>query len=164
MLLLLLRHADAGVSDPVRWPDDGDRPLTDLGRETQRRVSEAMRRAGFTLAGLFTSPLLRARQTAEIVADVLGYDATATVCEALGESPDLERVAKCVGKIREGSTVGLTGHSPWMDETASLLLTGSRGGMSIDFPKSGVMVIHADAIAPSMGQLIAFLTPELAAS
>jgi hypothetical protein len=49
-----------------------------------------------------------------------------------------------------------------MDETASLLLTGSRAGVSIDFPKSGAMVIRAEAIAPSMGQLIAFLTPELA--
>ena len=39
MLLLLIRHAHAGDRDAERWPDDRDRPLTDKGRKTQRKVS-----------------------------------------------------------------------------------------------------------------------------
>jgi phosphohistidine phosphatase SixA len=152
------------VPDPARWPVDAERPLTDAGRDTQRRVSESLRRAGFGLDVLFTSPLLRARQTAEIVGDVFGLKETARVCDALAQPPDLDLVAKCVGDVGDDSAIGLTGHSPWMDETASLLLTGTRDGMSVDFRKSGAMVIGAEAIAPGSGQLIAFLTPELAAT
>jgi phosphohistidine phosphatase SixA len=135
-----------------------------MGREAQRRVSETLRDAGYGLDALFTSPLLRARQTAEIVGEVFGLKTPATVCDALAESPNLALLAKCVGTVGGAGTVGLTGHSPWMDETASLLLTGARGGMTIDFPKSGSMVIRAEAIAPGMGQLVAFLTPELASA
>jgi phosphohistidine phosphatase len=161
VLLLLLRHADAGVPDPARWPDDSDRPLTDHGREVQERVSEMLRRSGFSLDALFTSPLLRARQTAEIVADVFGLT-TINVCEALSHPPDIVKLTACVGGGRGDQTVGLTGHSPWMDETAALLLAGSPSAISIDFPKSGAMAIRAHGVVPGAGQLIAFLTPDIA--
>jgi phosphohistidine phosphatase len=158
MLLLLLRHADAGVSDPAKWPDDGERPLTDVGRETQRRVSEALHRSGIKLDALYSSPLLRARQTASIVGEVFGTK-TIDVCDALALKPDLAKIRACIGGGRDVQTVGLTGHSPWMDETASLLLGGAADAISIDFQKSGAMVIRADAIAAGAGQLIAFITP-----
>jgi phosphohistidine phosphatase len=164
MLFLLLRHADAGVSDPAKWPGDVERPLTDVGRETQRRVSETLLRAGLTLDALCTSPLLRARQTAEIVAGVFGLRAPVTVCEALAQPPDLRLLANCIGKVSVEQTIGLTGHSPLLDETASLLLTGSPAAMKVDFPKSGAMVIRAGAMEPGAGQLIAFLSPPLAAT
>ena len=44
MLLLLNRHAHAGVRDPAQWPDDRERPLSDKGRKVQRDVSRALRR------------------------------------------------------------------------------------------------------------------------
>jgi phosphohistidine phosphatase len=160
MLLLLLRHADAGVPDPTKWPGDVERPLTAVGRDTQRRVADVLRRSGISLDALFTSPLLRARQTAEITADVLGFAGKATICDALAETPGLSRIAQCLAAVRGDVTVGLTGHSPWMDETASLLLAGSASGMSIDFPKSGAMVIRTDSLSPGAGQLIAFITPD----
>lgn len=163
MLLLLLRHADAGVSDHAKWPDDGARPLTDVGREAQRRVSERLRASGLSIDALFTSPLLRARQTAEIVAQILGYSAQATVCQALApQPPDLELVARCVGDAGNKGTVGLTGHS--MPELAALLLGGSTEGLSIDFVKSGAMVIRTESVTAGAGQLVAFITPEFAAS
>ena len=72
MLLLLARHADAGVSDHSRWPDDGDRPLTDLGRTTQHVMAQRLVDASLSPDAIVTSPLLRARQTAEIIANVCG--------------------------------------------------------------------------------------------
>jgi phosphohistidine phosphatase len=127
-------------------------------------VSERLRSSGLSIDALLTSPLLRARQTAEIVRGIFGIKAPATVCEALAEPPDLGKIAGCVEDIRDDAAVGLTGHSPWMDETASLLLAGAAGAVSIDFPKSGAMVIRADAIAAGAGKLIAFITPELTAT
>jgi phosphohistidine phosphatase SixA len=60
MQLLLLRHADAGVPDPAKWPGDSERPLTDAGRAAQRGVAERLRASGLSLDTLYTSPLLRA--------------------------------------------------------------------------------------------------------
>jgi phosphohistidine phosphatase len=167
VLLLLARHADAGVPDPLRWPGDADRPLTDLGRETQRRVSERLRDAGWSPTVVVSSPLLRARQTAEIIADVCGVNAPIMMAEALADrsvpsehqQPDVNRLADEIGARSPADVVALVGHTPSLDELASLLLTGSPDTLSIDFSKSAIMVVRAEAIAPAAGELVAFLQP-----
>jgi phosphohistidine phosphatase len=66
--VLLVRHAIAEEQDFSRWPDDGDRPLT---REGIRRFEPVARRLGVLVPEvdrLLTSPLRRARQTADILA------------------------------------------------------------------------------------------------
>ena len=65
--LLIVRHAIAHERNVQRWPDDADRPLTQIGRKKFERAS---RRIGTFLDKpeiLFTSPLKRARQTARIL-------------------------------------------------------------------------------------------------
>ena len=126
-------------------------------------MSETLRRSGFTLDALFTSPLLRARQTAEIVAHVFGLKSQPVICDALAKPPELGAIARCIGDTAD-RTIGLTGHSPWLDEFASLLLTGAPDTMRTKFAKSAVMVIHSDAVAPGAGELLLFLPPEIADS
>jgi phosphohistidine phosphatase SixA len=46
VLLILMRHAEAGEADPVRWPDDRPRPLTEAGPREHGLVAEALRRMG----------------------------------------------------------------------------------------------------------------------
>ena len=71
--LYLLRHAHAG--DPERWSgDDAERPLTDKGRRQAERVGRMLSGADDAPDLVVTSPLARARQTAEIVAGELGVD------------------------------------------------------------------------------------------
>jgi phosphohistidine phosphatase len=170
VLLLLARHADAGVPDPARWPSDADRPLTDLGRATQRRISERIRDAGWSPSAIISSPVLRARQTAEIIAQVCGITAGVVTDEAIVDrsrpgqdratwQPDLVRVAKAIAAFADAPTIALTGHSPWMEECASLLLAGSAGLLRTEFSKSAIMVVRAEAIAPASGELVAFLQP-----
>lgn len=71
MEIYLLRHADAvsavGVSDE-------ERPLSDEGRRTIEKAAGGMQRLGLKFDLILTSPLLRARQTAEIVAKTLGSE------------------------------------------------------------------------------------------
>jgi phosphohistidine phosphatase len=159
VLLLLARHADAGVPDPARWPGDADRPLTDLGRETQRRMSERLRDAGWSPTVVVSSPLLRARQTAEIIASVCSVSRPLVVTDALAQTPDIGAVAEAVAPVAGEPSIALTGHSPWMDELASLLLTGEREALRTQFSKSAIMVVRAEAIAPASGELVAFLQP-----
>src|SRR3954463_5544591 len=121
MLLLLIRHADAGSRDPERWPDDRDRPLSPKGQKTQRKVSRALAKLDLVPTKVLTSPWLRAAQTAEIVVQELGLGAPAVPCAPLATEPDLVRLADDIGEPGPDALVALVGHSPWMEELAALL-------------------------------------------
>jgi phosphohistidine phosphatase len=160
VLLLLIRHAQAAVQDPERYPDDALRPLVPKGRKIQRRVSRTLRKRGPVPSRIFSSPWKRAWQTAGIVADGTGVGRKRRIpCEALAAPPDLAELAIGVGAVRDDETISLVGHEPWMSGLAALLLAGSTSGLRVDFPKSGVMGIEAEGWEPGGGTLEFFLTP-----
>jgi phosphohistidine phosphatase len=161
MLLLLIRHAHAGDRDPGQWPDDRDRPLTDKGRKTQRDVSRFLRKRDLVPALVLTSPWARAAETAEIVARELALPNPPVPSLALAAPPDLARLAADIGERGADDVVALVGHSPWMEELAGMLLTGSGSGVRIDYPKSGVMEIEIDSVTAGAGTLRFFLRPKM---
>src|SRR3954470_59319 len=75
MILLLVRHADAGDRDPAQWPDDRLRPMTDKGRKVQTKVAKALRTMNRVPEVIVTSPWARAAQTAEVMQGELGIAA-----------------------------------------------------------------------------------------
>src|SRR5262249_12910990 len=154
--------ANAGDHDPNQWPDDRDRPLTDKGRKTHRRVSRLLGKLDLVPGLVLTSPWVRAAQTAAIVSETLALTEPPVPCDALATEPDLARVAACVPDSASDSTVAMVGHSPWMEELASMLLGGSASAVGIDFPKSGVMGIELDQLAQGAGQLQLFIRPKMA--
>jgi phosphohistidine phosphatase len=161
MHLLLIRHAHAGDRDPEQWPDDRDRPLTDKGRKTHRKVSRALGKLDLIPAKVLTSPWLRAAQTADIMVQELGLRAPAVEVAALATEPDLVRLADDIGDPGPDAVVALVGHSPWIEELASLLLTDATGGLRLDYPKSGVMEIELERVAQGTGELRSFLRPRM---
>lgn len=161
MLLLLVRHADAGDRDPERWPDDRDRPLTDKGRKVQRRVSRALGERKLVPTVVLTSPWARAAQTAEALVSELGLGRAPIPTENLAAAPDLVRLADDIGEPGTDAIVALVGHSPWIEELAALLLTASTAGLRVDYPKSGVMGIDLERPAPGSGALRFFLRPKM---
>jgi phosphohistidine phosphatase len=161
MLLFLIRHAHAGERDPDRWPDDRDRPLTDKGRKIQRKMSRALGKLDLVPTMVLASPWVRAAETADILVRELGLASPAIPCEPLAASPDFSRLADDIGEPGSGAIVALVGHSPWMEELASLLLADSPAGLRIDFPKSGVMGIDLAQPAPGAGELRFFLRPKM---
>jgi phosphohistidine phosphatase len=161
MLLLLNRHANAGQRDPAQWPDDRDRPLTDKGRKVQGEVSRFLRKRDLVPTVVLTSPWIRARQTAEILVEVARVGQPPVPCEPLADDPDLVRFQDYVGDQPSDAIIAMVGHSPWMEELAALLLTGSPRGISIDFPKSGVMGMELQQLEPGAGELRLFIRPKL---
>jgi phosphohistidine phosphatase len=161
MLLLLIRHANAGDRDPERWPDDRDRPLTDKGRKTQRDVSRFLLKRDFVPTLVLTSPWSRAAETAEILVRELQVSKPLVPCDALADNPDLARLAEDIGEPGPDAIVALVGHSPWIEELASLLLTGRPEGVRIDYPKSGVMGIDVEKPVAGTGELRFFLRPKM---
>jgi phosphohistidine phosphatase len=161
MLLLLIRHANAGERDPAQWPDDTQRPLTEKGRKVQRDVGRFLRKRDLQPTLLLTSPWLRAMQTAEVTVEAARLAQPPMPCDALAEDPDLIRLTDYVGSQPPEAIVGMVGHSPWMEELAAVLLSGSAGGLRIDFPKSGVMGIDLEGLTPGQGELRFFLRPKM---
>ena len=73
MRLFVLRHADAG--DPEAWVGpDAARPLSDKGRRQSEHLGRFLADNGFVTDLLLSSPKVRARETAELVAERIGTD------------------------------------------------------------------------------------------
>jgi len=127
MLLFLVRHAHAEKGDP-----DDLRPLSERGREEARAVARQLADHDTPPALVLTSPLLRARQTAEPIAQAA--DAELRVDERLapGLTPDLLLTTL----DDEPGPVAVVGHQPDFSEIA-FELTGSDPG----FPTGGVAEI-----------------------
>src|SRR5215469_4808978 len=87
--LCLMRHGIAVMRTGIAGLDDAKRPLTPDGRARMKAIARGLRAAGFVPSWIVTSPLVRAQQTAEIVAKVMG-EAPLELCDALapGGSPD----------------------------------------------------------------------------
>ena len=82
MQLLLVRHAEAASGTP-----DELRPLTPTGREQARSLGERLRAEGVEPSAILTSPLLRARETGELLARELGADTAVDERSAPGATP-----------------------------------------------------------------------------
>ena len=118
MKIFLIRHSEAVEEGPRLG--DGDRYLTPDGRRLSRAVGSKLKAEGIAFDALLTSPLVRAVQTAELVAgacDFVGEIETAPWV-APGVHP---RVAAEDLAHRRGS-VGVVGHEPSLSALAALLV------------------------------------------
>ena len=158
MRLLLLRHADAGDQDPARWPDDTLRPLAPRGRRCQRRAARWVHRRGLVATRLLSSPWVRAWESALIVAEQ-GAGPAPVAAPALAAPPDLAALERALGPQDRAAVLHLVGHQPWLGELAAMLLTGTPDGLAIDFPKSGVLGLELDRVAPGRARLEWFWRP-----
>ena len=161
MLLLLIRHADAGDRDSNLWPDDTERPITKRGRRQTTRMAKRLRRRGYVPTLLLTSPWTRAWQTAELIAQEFEDEAlNATRCEALATMPRLEPIADSIGVPGDQAIVALVGHEPWIGELGSRLLTSGPSRLQFDFPKSGVLAVDLKRVEGGSGSLVFFWRPK----
>ncbi|MBA2564889.1 MAG: histidine phosphatase family protein [Gemmatimonadetes bacterium] len=158
MQLILMRHALAEERSE-RWPDDSLRPLTSEGERKHRLVSAALRRMDVTFDTLISSPLTRARQTADITAEVYGRKDAVIESDALGRGYSVEALAEFLGGFDDDSTLLCVGHEPDLSGFSAHLLHRS-GDVSIEFKKSGVMGLAiSGAVRPGAAMLLYFFKP-----
>lgn len=143
MRLLLLRHGLAVEPGTPGYEDDDTRPLTAEGRRKTELVARALGRLELAPEVILTSPLPRARQTAEIIATELGRTRQLHNCQALAPGGKPVSLLALVKKshARAGTTM-LVGHQPDLGELASLLLTGNALGAALEFKKAGLAVLE----------------------
>ncbi|HYS10806.1 MAG TPA: phosphohistidine phosphatase SixA [Myxococcales bacterium] len=143
MEIYLVRHGIA--EDGGEGTRDGSRALTDKGRRRFRKAARAFGRLGRKLDLILTSPLVRAVQTAEILAGETRYG-TVAVLEELDPKFDAEAVREAVAKRAEkNKTVALVGHEPQL----SLVLAGLSGvpQADLDFKKGAIVRIDVESVA-----------------
>jgi phosphohistidine phosphatase len=159
MKVYLLRHGKAG--NRLEWQgDDDDRPLTAEGEEALRREAEALRALGLAPDVIVTSPLARARRTAEIVADGLGLRARVVEDERLAHGFDARRLAQVLAAHAAAEAVMVVGHEPDFSATVSELI----GGGEIVLKKGGLARVDVTAPVAGGGELVWLLTPPLLGS
>ena len=156
--LYLIRHGVAEERGEA-WPDDAKRPLTQDGMAKLRRAARALERLDVALDVIITSPLVRTRQTAEIIAGGLDPHPHVVTAESLAPGGSVAAVLADLEKQAKRSRVGIVGHEPGIGELAARLI-GSRH--PIPFKKGAIACIDVEELPPDgPGDFRWFLTPKL---
>jgi phosphohistidine phosphatase len=156
MKVLIVRHA---IAVPSGNPDidDRDRPLTPRGRKRFRKAARGLACILPRPDALFTSPLPRALETAQIAAEAWG-DVTPVEDPRLagGHAEDILPTLTAYG---EDALVALVGHEPDVSHLLGRLVGGAGEGLT--FKKGGAALVEVDGAAAANGRLIWFLPPRL---
>lgn len=148
-----MRHGIAVPREDNPGMPDAERPLTEEGVRRTRQVVQGLGQLGITCDRIFTSPLVRARQTAEIAAQVLGLEDRVEEWAELGAGGSNEALLhrlQTAARQRRLRAVLLIGHEPQLSELTSLLLSG-RPDLSVDFKKAGICCLQGGP-TPRWGQ------------
>jgi phosphohistidine phosphatase len=140
--LYLIRHGVAEERSD-KWSDDGKRPLTDKGMSRMRKNARSLARLGVTLDVVLTSPLVRAKQTAEIVASAFDPRPSLVQVESLAPDGSYEAVVADLEKQSRRSHIALVGHEPLIGALAARLC-GSR--RPFEFKKGGICRIDVETL------------------
>jgi phosphohistidine phosphatase len=121
--------------------------------------AKSMRRLSLELDAIVTSPLLRAKQTAEIVADALKMHHRLVADERLGLGFSIEGLAGMLQDHHDAEALMLVGHEPSMSATIGRLVGGAR----LDLKKGGLARIDLPNTSSLQGRLMWLVPPKILA-
>ena len=144
--LWLLRHGEAV---PHGSKDDFHRELTPRGERQSLAAGQALARLGVEFAACYSSPLVRARGTADRACRALGIDPIEH--EELGMGFDVDAARELLAAHGDGEKLLVVGHNPTFEQVVADL-TGAR----VDFKKGAVAAVR---VAGTRGELLVLLRP-----
>lgn len=142
MQIHLLRHGIA--EDPVAGRRDFDRTLTADGRRKLRALLKRAEASGVKPSLVMSSPFVRARETAEIAAEIMGPGAEILYTQALQPSADPEDVWEEIRLHKEEQQVLLVGHEPLFSRLTGLLLNSPQ--LQLDFKKGALLRVDIEPV------------------
>lgn len=155
MKLFFLRHGIA--EDAHGTVSEKDRALTDEGREQLALIAQALQKLGVKPDLILTSPLVRAQQTAEIVAPVVGSQVA--VANELQPGCILEDLQRLLSRYQH-DTILLIGHEPDFSSMAARLINADERGIVLK--KAGLIRIEIQGRPQAgRGRLSALLSPKM---
>jgi phosphohistidine phosphatase len=152
MRVYLVRHGEA-VSKDI----DPERPLSDEGRESIQKLCSFFVPLHLKVMEIWHSDKLRARETAEILSTAIIPQKGLILMEGLSPNDPVSPIRK---KIEEFSQdLMIVGHLPFMENLASLLLTGEESQAALFFPEGGIACLEKEGESP--WRVLWFLDPHL---
>jgi len=143
MKIYLIRHSNAVDHGTPGYEDDSTRPLTEKGRDKMKTIASALKGLNIKPDLIVSSPYVRARQTAEILAKVLKYKQELVFSDTLvpmGKADDI------IGEINEKYNVdelALIGHEPCFS-TLIGTLTAENPDLAFNLKNGGVCCLSSD--------------------
>src|SRR5262245_45597991 len=125
MRVIIFRHGPAGGRDAQQWPDDAQRPLSERGEERTHAAARGLIRIEPQLRLVVTSPLVRAEQTARILAETANGVPLKTLA-ALRPSGSHRVIVDYLAALQQADdVVALVGHEPDLGRLAGVLVFGT---------------------------------------
>jgi len=153
MNLYFLRH---GLAD---WPDwkrpDAERPLTEEGVVRMRASAQTIKQLDLGLAAILSSPLVRARQTADVVAQALGL--SLTIKSQLAPGFAKPALAKLLPAFSQANALMFVGHEPDLSEIIADLI----GGGQVVMKKGSLARVDIASAESLAGELVWLLAPKV---
>jgi len=154
MLLCLMQH---GVCLPEEV--NPEQPLSPVGREQIEKSAAAVRRLGLKFDAVLSSTRKRAFQTAELVAQAVGFPASRIVqSDALKANVPAERCLEFLLGFEKKSSLFVAGHLPSLHNLACLLLA-SGPGLTLRFENGGLACLDVHSLRTRTAALAFLLTP-----
>jgi phosphohistidine phosphatase len=140
MMLYILRHAEAEPAG--QRGGDAARKLTPRGRARMRAASAGLVALGLKFDAILTSPLVRAKETAEIVAEAYPDGAKPQELQALVGSVPADKAVAALAPFARNENVLAVGHEPQLSALVALLLTGTREGLQMSLKKGACVALE----------------------
>jgi len=159
--LYLMRHGIAAARSAGTVMDDAKRPLTPEGKGKMGDIAAGLVRAGLEADWIVSSPLARAVETAEIVAEALSSKPPLDLCDALRPGGEPEALITFLAKHSNRRRVLVVGHEPDLSGLAARLIGAGRTA-NMPFKKGGCCLITFSEFPPKApGRLVWWLSPRV---
>lgn len=160
MDVYVIRHAYAYEHGDPRWPDDSQRPLESGGAARFEQLVAALATRGFEPHVIATSPYVRCRQTADIVAAGVAGKPDVVEFDALAPGSDFEALLSWSRRFVHGESLAWVGHAPDVSWLAARLI--GDGNATIRFAKGAIAAIRVRVeIEEGAGELAWLATAKL---
>src|SRR5204862_3855494 len=144
MKLYILRHGDAVEHGDSRFKES-ERPLTPKGIQRTKQLAHLLRQMEISFDVVLSSPLTRARQTAEIIARGLQLSDKVELTDHLGPAGSMEKLVERIHVLRSDSVL-LAGHEPYLSGFISLLCIGAPN-LPLKMKKGALCRLEVDSIS-----------------
>lgn len=160
MDLYVVRHGIAIDREDPNCPPDPERYLTEEGVEKTKGVARGLAALGVSAGVFFSSPYVRAVQTAEIFAGALDYAKQRIRRTDLllpGTEPSL--LFRELAKEKQVSSIFIFGHAPHLDDLIALALGAKKHVTALK--KAGIALVELRRVSPPIGTLAWLATPKI---
>ncbi len=161
MNLYIVRHAIAVQREASDYEDDSQRPLTDPGRKKMKKIVTGIHQLGVELDTILSSPYVRARDTAKILASEFKMKNKVAFSDNLIPPGNFESLIDEINEKYNVNNLALVGHEPMLSSLISWLTTGNTD-MKVTLKKGGVCYLAADNLQQERRATLEWLlTPAL---